>query len=167
MIANVVIPWDDIDAPLSQHHVALKGDEQHSLMQFLLREGNMLSIAVAKVRRWYGKPLPEREVTVHKSSIHASTAVLRQDSVYLTFKLLSSEDDIIKAKWTSTKDCPKYGDWISPANAGRPVRVMGYYVDRGRRNVIYALPLPSPVDDMEGVQYPRMTIGTVFGRDWS
>lgn len=167
MIAKVMIPWDDIDAPLSQHTVSHEGDEQQCLMEFLLREGNMLAIAQSKVRRWYGKPLPKRQLTVHKSSIHTSTAVFCSQGVHLTFKLLSSEDDIIKAKWTSTKDCPKYGDWISPDNTGFPVRVMGFYVDRGRRNVIYAFRTPTVVGNLDGVQYPRLTIGTVFGRDWT
>ena len=168
MIATVTIAWGDIDAPLSQHPVLMgEGAEQQSLMQFLLREGQMLAIAVEKVRRWHGKPLPTTDVVVHKSSIHTTTATFRQSEVGLTFKLSSSQDQIAAAKWQSSRDCPRVGEWISPRNTDRPVMVMGYYVHQGRRNVIYALPQSLSVEDIPGIHNPRMTIGTVFGRDWS
>ena len=166
MKATTRIGWDDLDIPLSQHNVTLLGQEQRMLMRFLLYEGQMLAIGVEKALKWRGKPTPDEPVVIHKSSIHTTTATFTRSSVEFVFALSSSEDEIFDAKWQSSRDCPKVGEWISPRNTDRPVLVMGYYVYRGRRNVIYALPVSQSVEDIPGVRSPRMEIGTVFGRDW-
>ena len=169
MKATVRIAWQDIDAPMSSHAIEYDGDDQHTLLHFLLHEGSMLQIAIDKARRWLGKSHTAFYARpIHKSSIHETHLSVYEDHFVLSFYLNSTTEHIRQAKWDSSRDCPKVGEWVSASNTGgMPVLVMGYYVSSGRRNIVYALPhRPQLVDDGSATS-PRLTIGTIFGRDWS
>jgi hypothetical protein len=169
MQATVSVSWPDLGAPESILDVCY-AREQEKTLRFLLAEGNGLSIALSKVKAWQNKPRPAGEVLIHQSDIHQTYVCFDVHTVTIRFMLRSSLSDIENATWGSPKACPLVGEWISgPTTGGQPVRVMGHYVGKnGSRNVIFGFSGSKPVSQTStGLSFPRLTIGTMYARDFS
>ena len=165
----IKVSWPDLEAPESA--LSINYDEhQQSTMRFLLAEGHGLKIALDKVKLWQNKPRPKNRILIHQSDIHSTYAQFGEFTITITFELKSTLRDIEQASWLSPKECPQLGEWISgPTTGGQPVRVMGHYVGKnGSRNVIFGFPGGKDVSrGGVGLALPRLTIGTLYARDFS
>lgn len=169
MKTTVNVSWPDLEAPESALMVVY-GLQQQSTMRYILAEGHGLKIALDKVKLWQNKPRPKKAVLIHQSDIHTTHAEFGMFTINITFELKSSLEDIERASWMSPRECPQLGEWISgPTTGGHPVRVMGHYVGKnGSRNVIFGFSGGKELSrGGTGLSLPRLTIGTLYARDFS